>query len=78
MSRRLPPSAEEQAKYITTNEAMDLVHAAGITGSGGRRVAISTFLRWVVEKDLGFQPGGNDCRWYIDKQKLEEWLNGKN
>lgn len=78
MPRQEPPSGEERLKYITTKEAMEIVHKAGIVGTKGNSISISTFLRWVVDNELGFQPGGNDCQWYINRQKLEEWLNGKN
>lgn len=55
------------AKYITTNEALELLE------SWKQKVCTATLLRWVKKYKLGYQlmPGGP---WKIDYKKLAKFV----
>lgn len=58
-------------EYITAQEALAMAAEKGIV------ITLATLLAWVEKHELGFQPGGVFTRWYIHRNKFEEFLNGK-
>ena len=66
------PIGDEALLYMDANEALQRANEVGIT------VTLATLLNWVSKYQLGIQPGGNNARWFINKQKFEEFIHGKN
>lgn len=68
--RRDHPVGEEAKKFITGKEARVLAEEAGI------KVTMMTIYSWVDKNpEIGFQPGGPGCRYYIHKDKFMRLLN---
>lgn len=58
-------------EYIDTLQACDLIERKmGIT------ITLPTLIHWVKKYQLGRQMGGKNSKWYIDKAKLLQHLNG--
>lgn len=57
-------------EYIDTVQALDLMEQQGIT------VTLPTLINWVRKYNLGSQHGGRKGKWYINKKKLLQHLNG--
>lgn len=71
MARKLPESLEERkAMYMTATEALKVAEDHGI------KVTRSTLLRWAKDEDFGFQPGGVDSTWYINRNDFNNFLTG--
>jgi len=65
------PTGEAAKHYISAQEALDMAGKRGIS------VTLATLLDWVGKHELGIQPGGPGCRWYIDKNSFRRFLDGK-
>ena len=65
------PEGEEAKKYWDATEALTYAKSVGVD------VTLATFLAWVDKHKLGFQPGGNNSKWFIDRAALTEFLNKK-
>lgn len=61
---------QNYAKYINTNEALDIIKDVGITP-----VSLPTLINWIQNYEIGKKVGG---RWWVDKQKLVEMLREGN
>lgn len=65
------PGDDELEKYYNTTKALEVAEAAGI------RVTRVTLIAWVEKHGLGFQLGGPDSSWWIDKAKFDEFIGQK-
>lgn len=65
------PMGLEAAKYCDANEALALAKGKGID------VTRATLLNWIDKHKLGFQPNGNNARWYIHRENLAAFLKLK-
>jgi hypothetical protein len=69
MSKQLPkPEGEEADKYVGITEAMEIAESAGLPASR------MTVISWVEKNDLGFQPGGTDSNWFVNKSKFVNFI----
>lgn len=58
-------------KYYTAQEALKKTMEAGIS------CTLPTLLSWVEKHELGFQPGGNNSKWYIKIVEFDKFLEGE-
>lgn len=71
MKKVAKPEGEEAMKYCDATEALAYVRSTGVD------VTLATLLTWVDRYKLGFQPGGNNSKWFIDRGALTEFLTKK-
>lgn len=57
--------------YYTLNEAHEKALSVGIN------VTYITMLSWVEKNKLGFQPGGVGSRWFVYKDKFDNFVHGR-
>jgi len=71
MARKLPKSIEERNEmYMTATEALNVARSYGI------QVTRSTLLGWAKDEGFGFQPGGVNSTWYINREEFHTFLKG--
>lgn len=71
--RRNKPMGFETKDYIGSSEAMRIAKRAGL------RPTLTTLLGWIDRNpELGFQPGGHGCVYYIHRKKFRRFVNGQN
>lgn len=63
--------SEQKEIYHTTTEALAIAAEKGIT------ITRPTLLLWIKKNKLGFQLGGYQSLWYIDKVKFIQFLQGQ-
>ena len=71
MKKTAKPEGEEVTKYCDATEALAYVRNTGVD------VTLATLLAWVDKYKLGFQPGGNNSKWFINRDALIKFLNEK-
>ena len=71
MKKIAKPEGEEATKYCDATEALAYVRNTGVD------VTLATLLAWVDKYKLGFQPGGNNSKWFINKEALIIFLTQK-
>lgn len=72
MKKVAKPKGEEAKKYCDATEALAYAKSVGVD------VTLATLLNWVDRHKLGFQPGGNNSKWFIDRALLAGFLTKKN
>ena len=65
------PVEEKAKKYCDATEALIFAKGEGID------ITLATLLSWVEKHKLGFQPGGNNSKWFIDRKNFIEFLKSK-
>lgn len=66
--KRVP---EDDPIYMDITMAMDKAKEKGMVTTR------ATMIRWVEENRLGFQPGGSNSPWFVDKKKFQDFIEMK-
>lgn len=69
LMRKLP--AGEEHKYMDVSAALEEAEKTGM------KVTRATMIQWISKNELGFQPGGPDSIWYVDREKFQAFLDGQ-
>ena len=67
--RKLPEG--EEHKYMDVTAALEAAEIKGL------KVTRATMIQWISKNELGFQPGGPDSIWYVDRDKFTTFLEGQ-
>lgn len=59
---------EEKKLYMTANEALAFAKSVGID------ITLATLIYWIQSNKLGFQPGGNNSRWYVHIENFQNFI----
>lgn len=59
---------KKRSKFIFTKEAIELLSKKGI------HTTSPTLIKWCRNHNLGKQFGGKRSVWYIDQEKLEQFI----
>lgn len=71
MKKVAKPEGAEAKKYCDATEALAYARNTGVD------ITLATLLTWVDKHKLGFQPGGNNSKWFIDREALTVFLTKK-
>ena len=66
-----PVGSDPPPGYISIKEAQKMAEEQGIT------TTTATMISWVEKQKLGFQPGGLNGKWYVNKEAFGRFLDGK-
>jgi hypothetical protein len=69
LMRKLPVG--EEHKYMDVSIALEEAEKVGL------KVTRATMIQWISKNELGFQPGGPDSLWYVDREKFQAFLDGQ-
>lgn len=61
----------EPEKYYNASQALEKAKEAGLN------ITLPTLIVWIEKNDLGFQPGGNNAKWFINREKFDEFIKLK-
>lgn len=69
LMRKLPVG--EEHKYMDVSTALEEAENKGV------KVTRATMIQWIAKNELGFQPGGPDSIWYVDREKFQAFIDGQ-
>lgn len=64
------PAAERQL-YCSAQDALKIASGMGIN------VTLPTILSWIERHKLGVQPGGNNSRWFVHRERFTAYLTSQ-
>lgn len=61
----------KKKKYYNVDQAL--------TVAAGEQIIVTkvTLIAWIKKNDIGFQPGGKRSKWYIHKDKFDQFIQGQ-
>lgn len=71
MTKQAKPMGLEAKQYCDASEALTLAKEKGID------ITLATLLTWVDKHKLGFQPNGNNSKWFIHRENFMIFLSQK-